>query len=143
MLPIQSLHLPLAGLGSGSARCKRTVAFPDFEQIRCAVSERNAQLVLGILCSILLSYADVVSPSSLVAGSLQTGNLPTCTSWRLVTLPTTESPMQQGLHTQLVNWSVLRIAISPELRDHASLMPVQRLQVNGGGRAWTSRMGGA
>ncbi len=44
-------------LGSGLAWRSRTEAFPDFEQIRRAVSHRGAQF-LGILCSILLSYAD-------------------------------------------------------------------------------------
>ena len=47
------------GLGSGSARQQVPPAFPDFERIRRAVSHRGAQfLELGILCSILLSYAD-------------------------------------------------------------------------------------
>ncbi len=33
------------GLGSGLATCERNVAFPDFERIRCAVSECNAQFL--------------------------------------------------------------------------------------------------
>ncbi|PTE22150.1 hypothetical protein C5F48_08520 [Cereibacter changlensis JA139] len=33
-----------AGLGSGLAWRHGALAFPDFEQIRCAVSPRNAQL---------------------------------------------------------------------------------------------------
>src|SRR5262245_46897916 len=36
-------------------------AFPDFEQIRYDVSNHSAQLNLGILCSILLSYVDNIS----------------------------------------------------------------------------------
>ena len=60
MLPIQSLHLHRISpeLGSGLACWKTSEAFPDFEQIDCVVSGRNPQFVLGILCSILLSYAD-------------------------------------------------------------------------------------
>jgi hypothetical protein len=48
--PVQSLHLPLhaghpagvAWLGIGKAP-SGTPAFPDFERIRCEVSQRNAQ----------------------------------------------------------------------------------------------------
>ena len=60
MLPIQSLHLHRISpeLGSGLACWKTSEAFPDFEQIDCVVSGRNPQFVLGILCSILLSYVD-------------------------------------------------------------------------------------
>lgn len=39
-------------------------AFPDFEQIRRAVSWRDAQFS-GILCSILLSYVDLGRTTSL------------------------------------------------------------------------------
>ncbi len=40
----------------------RAAAFPDFERIHCVVSKRSAQFgCLGILCSILLSYADLTS----------------------------------------------------------------------------------
>lgn len=49
---------PKGGAWLGIGKVQRTVAFPDFEQIRCAVSARNAQFCLGILCSIQLSYAD-------------------------------------------------------------------------------------
>ena len=46
------------------ARRKRAVAFPDFERIRCTVSDCNAQFYQqGNLCSILLSYADLFSNS--------------------------------------------------------------------------------
>ncbi len=60
MLPIQSLHLHRISpeLGSGLACWKTSEAFPEFEQIDCVVSGRNPQFVLGILCSILLSYVD-------------------------------------------------------------------------------------
>ena len=40
------------------ARRERVEAFPDFERIHCAVSDRSAHLTKGILYSILLSYAD-------------------------------------------------------------------------------------
>ncbi|GBR21756.1 hypothetical protein AA105894_2874 [Asaia spathodeae NBRC 105894] len=43
-------------LGSGLAR-RIARAFPEFEQIHHDVSDHGAQF-LGILCSILLSYAD-------------------------------------------------------------------------------------
>ena len=50
-----------AGLGSGLAEgARRARAFPDFEQIRRPVSKDGAQFYQqGILCSILLSYADI------------------------------------------------------------------------------------
>ncbi|GAN84720.1 hypothetical protein GHA01_09700 [Novacetimonas hansenii] len=49
-------------MGPGLARDWHGIparAFPEFEQIRHVVSRRDAQLLLGILCSILLSYADI------------------------------------------------------------------------------------
>ena len=60
MLPIQSLHLHRLSpvLGSGLACWKTSEAFPDFEQIRRGAFPRDAQLLLGILCSILLSYVN-------------------------------------------------------------------------------------
>ncbi len=48
MPPYQSLHLPgLLGpdLARDRQRCKRTAAFPEFERIRRAVSERDAPKV--------------------------------------------------------------------------------------------------
>jgi len=45
------------GIGTGARRAE---AFPDFEQIRRPVSKGGAQFYQqGILCSILLSYADM------------------------------------------------------------------------------------
>ena len=70
MLPIQSLHLPPAGLGSGLAWCKRTEAFPEFEQIRCAVSERNAQLKIRnpVLYPAELRRHLLLRPNSILTG---------------------------------------------------------------------------
>jgi hypothetical protein len=40
-LPVESLHLPVTGLGSGLAWCARTEAFPEFEQIRLSRFRQN------------------------------------------------------------------------------------------------------
>ena len=83
MLPYQSLHLPAApkrggkawlGIGTGARRAR---AFPDFEQIRRPVSKGGAQFYQrGILCSILLSYADrhpsLIPPTPLTGNPLAT-----------------------------------------------------------------------
>ena len=48
-----------AGLARDPHRRELREAFPEFEQIRCGLSNRTAQFASGILCSILLSYADM------------------------------------------------------------------------------------
>lgn len=59
-----------AWLGIGTIEMIR--AFPEFERIHHAVSHHGAQFeTLGILCSILLSYADTQPNRTLVEVSLQ------------------------------------------------------------------------
>ena len=62
--PSSLYTFPVAGAWLGIGKALSAPAFPDFERFRYAVSARNAQLnQLGILCSILLSYADIFSPA--------------------------------------------------------------------------------
>ena len=64
--PVSTPSRPFrGGLGSGSARCERTGAFPDFERFRRAVSNRDAQFHRTrnpVLYP--LSYADAHDPYS-------------------------------------------------------------------------------
>ena len=68
MSPYQSLHLPegfppgLARIGNGLSSPQRS---PNLSESRCMVSRRSAPLSEGILCSILLSYAEIVTFRSL------------------------------------------------------------------------------
>lgn len=57
----------LKGLGSGLAfDFKKPSAFPDFEQIRLkSFLSKRPIVVSGILCSILLSYADFIAAEAL------------------------------------------------------------------------------